>query len=301
MDDLAEVFGALGYAQVNVYGGSYGATAAQYFLVQHFELVRTVILDGATLLDVPIFELYGRNGQRALRSILERCADSQRCAARYPRVRREVFQVIATLRRKPARVGRTVIDVAGTANAIQSLSRSPAGAAQIPWLAHRARLRSWAPLARIVRQQAPPSPVSVMYWSIVCNEPWARRDPRRTAAASRGTYLAEATGIEARLASAVCSAMPDSPQPSWSTARVRSDKPVLLLVGGTDPQDPHSNVANAKRELPNSHTVVPAGGHGSIQLGCTSRLAKQFVDRGTAPGLDTRCVAGYRPPAYRLR
>jgi hypothetical protein len=41
-----------------------------------------VILDGATLLDVPIFELYGRNGQRALRSILERCADSRRCAAR---------------------------------------------------------------------------------------------------------------------------------------------------------------------------------------------------------------------------
>jgi pimeloyl-ACP methyl ester carboxylesterase len=96
--------------------------------------------------------------------------------------------------------------------------------------------------------------------------------------------------------------MPESPQPSWSTARVRSDKPVLLLVGGTDPQDPLSNVANAKRELPNSRTVVvPAGGHGSIQLGCTSRLAQQFVDRGTAPGLDTRCVAGYRPPAYRLR
>jgi pimeloyl-ACP methyl ester carboxylesterase len=86
MDDLAEVLRALGYVPVNLYGASYGATAAQSFLAQHPELVRTVILDGATLLDVRIFELWGRNGQRALRSILERCADSRRCAARYPRV-----------------------------------------------------------------------------------------------------------------------------------------------------------------------------------------------------------------------
>ena len=56
MDDLADVLQALGYDAVNLYGGSYGATAAQYFIAQHPELVRTAILDGATLLDVPIFE-----------------------------------------------------------------------------------------------------------------------------------------------------------------------------------------------------------------------------------------------------
>ena len=89
LDDLDDVLRALGYRQVNVYGASYGGTAAQYFLAEHGELVRTVILDGATLLDVPIFELWGRNGQRALRSILDRCAGSKQCRARYPRVRRE--------------------------------------------------------------------------------------------------------------------------------------------------------------------------------------------------------------------
>ena len=70
MEDLATVLVALGYERVNLFGGSYGATAAQYFLAQHPELVRTAILDGGTLLDVPIFELWGRNGQRALESIL---------------------------------------------------------------------------------------------------------------------------------------------------------------------------------------------------------------------------------------
>jgi hypothetical protein len=33
MDDLADVLRALGYRRVNLHGGSYGATAAQYFLV----------------------------------------------------------------------------------------------------------------------------------------------------------------------------------------------------------------------------------------------------------------------------
>ena len=302
MDDLAEVLGALGYGQVNFYGASYGATAAQYFLAQHPELVRAVILDGATLLDVPIFELWGRNGQRALKSILERCADSRRCSARYPRVRREVFEVMAALRRKPVRVRGTIIDAPSAAAAVQSLSRTPAGAARIPWLAHRARLRDWKPLARAIKDGAGGNARQVMYWSILCNEPWARWNPRRTAAASRGTYLAEATTGDARLASAVCSAVPKSAQPSWSTSRVRSDKPVLLVVGGADPQDPVSNVSNATRELPNSRTVVVrAGGHGSVQLGCMPGIAKRFVDLGTATGLDARCARRYRPPPFVLR
>ena len=58
MEDVAEVVRALGYERVDVYGVSYGATAAQYLLALHPELVRTVILDGGTLLDVPIFELW---------------------------------------------------------------------------------------------------------------------------------------------------------------------------------------------------------------------------------------------------
>jgi pimeloyl-ACP methyl ester carboxylesterase len=139
-----------------------------------------------------------------------------------------------------------------------------------------------------------------MYWSIVCN--WARRDPGRTVAASRGTYLAEATGLATRLVAAACSAVPKRPQPSWSKARVRSDKPALILVGGADPQDPLSNAAHAGRELPNSRTVVvSAGGHGSIRLGCTSPVAQRLIDMGTAAGLDARCVLRYRPPPFVLR
>ena len=301
MEDLATVLIALGYERVNLFGGSYGATAAQYFLAQHPELVRTAILDGGTLLDVPIFELWGRNGQRALESILGRCAAAPRCARSYPRVRREVFEVAALLRRASVRAEGRRIDAAVFSGTIQWLSLSPAGAAEIPWVAHRARSGDWGPLALALerRARAGGAQRQVMFWSIVCNEPWARWNPARTAAASRGTYLAEQTANDARGAAAACAAMPRAPQPAWSHRRVRSEAPVLLLVGGADPQDPLANVANARRELPNSRTVVvPGAGHGSAQLGCVPGLVNRFVERGTAAGLDTSCAARYEPPPF---
>lgn len=304
MDDLADVLAALGYDQVNVYGISYGATAAQYLMAQHPELVRSAILDGATLLDVPIFELWGRNGERALRAVLGRCATSPRCGRAFPRARREAFEMIAGLRRRPVRDNETVIDVTRAAGTLQALTRTPAGAARIPWIAHEARTGNWTPLELAMDELGTGGLETrmVMFWSIVCNEHWARWDPARAAAASRGTYLAERTALDAGLVAATCSAVPKVEQPAWTRARIRTDTPVLFVVGGADPQDPLANVSRAGRELPSSATVVvPAGGHGSVQLGCVPRIAQQFIERASASGLDTGCAARYAPPRFVVR
>jgi pimeloyl-ACP methyl ester carboxylesterase len=46
MDDLEAVRRALGYEKIDVYGASYGATAAQLYLRLYPHAVRTLILDG---------------------------------------------------------------------------------------------------------------------------------------------------------------------------------------------------------------------------------------------------------------
>jgi pimeloyl-ACP methyl ester carboxylesterase len=301
MDDLAEVLDALGYDEVNVYGTSYGATAAQYLIAQHPGLVRSAILDGATLLDVSIFERWAPNSERALRAVLDRCARSRRCATAYPRVRQEVFEVIATVRRKPVRAHGLRIDAATAAGTLHALTLAPDGAAEIPWIAHRARVGDWGPLTLAVDRVGDGALEArqVMFWSIVCNEPWARLRPARATSASRGTYLVARWGSNVRLSTTICSVFPRVAQPAWSKARVRSDAPVLFVVGQADPQDPLANVRNARRELPNSRTVVvPGAGHVSAQLGCVPRIVQQFVERGTAAGLDTSCVARYAPPRF---
>lgn len=47
MADLAAIIEGLGFANADVYGGSYGTFAAQVLANQHPELVRTLVLDGA--------------------------------------------------------------------------------------------------------------------------------------------------------------------------------------------------------------------------------------------------------------
>jgi pimeloyl-ACP methyl ester carboxylesterase len=90
VDDIDEVAQALGYERVNLYGGSYGATTVQYYLRQHGNHVRTAIMDGGTLLDIPIFELIAPNGQRALDLVFKRCEADQRCSQTYPDFRAEM-------------------------------------------------------------------------------------------------------------------------------------------------------------------------------------------------------------------
>ena len=73
-DDLEAVRRALGYRKLDVYGASYGATAAQVYLKRHPGSVRTLTLDSGTALDVPFYGRFAANAQHALADVAARCA-----------------------------------------------------------------------------------------------------------------------------------------------------------------------------------------------------------------------------------
>ena len=101
MDDLDDVREALGYDKINLVGYSYGATAAQYYLRQHEEHVRTMTLGGGSLLDVPVFELWAKNSQRAMDLILDRCLADPACEAAFPNLKAEFKGLFARLAEQP--------------------------------------------------------------------------------------------------------------------------------------------------------------------------------------------------------
>ena len=68
-DDLDAVRRTLGYRRLDLYGSSYGATLAQAFLIRHPRSVRTIVLDGATLVSIPFYSRFATNGQRALEAV----------------------------------------------------------------------------------------------------------------------------------------------------------------------------------------------------------------------------------------
>jgi pimeloyl-ACP methyl ester carboxylesterase len=283
-DDLEAVRVALGYPRLNVYGTSYGATLAQVYLARHPRSVRTVTLDGGTLLDVPFFERFAANGQRALDQIAMRCAASRPCARAFPDWPSQLHSLIAAWNGRPRRIaaGRTLTgdDLAGV---IQSLTLNASLAASVPFVVSRAAAGVYAPLLRSI-PSASASPM--IFWPIWCSERWVGLGPR----GPWGTYLDGYVASQVDFYRSVCAYVPRFQEPASNLTRVRSRVPLLALVGGADPQDPIGNLAGLHTAMPNSRRViVPGQGHAIGQYGCLPNLVARFVDRGSAAKLDVRC------------
>jgi pimeloyl-ACP methyl ester carboxylesterase len=308
-DDLDDVRAALGYERVDLYGGSYGATLAQYYLRQHGQHVRAVVLDGGTLVDVPILELFPRNSQAALDAVLARCEADDACRAAYPDPAGDLSRAMTELSEHP--VTTDVPDPTGTPVVVDGNALAASvhrliltnRSGEVPRLIHLTAEGDLGPVIALILEAArEPDPGSqAMFWTIMCSEPWATFRPASVAAFVGDSYFAEPVLQDARSYRFACGfvepgvVMPEDREP------VRSDVPVLLLNGSEDPQDPPANVADAATELPNSLEVVaPGQGHTVGHLGCLPAVVSAFVEAGTADGLDTTCVAGLDPPSFML-
>ena len=176
------------------------------------------------------------------------------------------------------------------------MTLNAASAASIPLVVSRAARGDYAPLVGQIPSSGAENPL--MYWSIWCNERWVGLD----ANGPWGTYLDGYVASQLERYRSACAYVPDHAEPPSNLARVRSNVPVLALVGGADPQDPAGNIAGLGTAMPKARVVVlPEHGHGVGQYGCLPSLVSLFVDRGSAAALDVRCVRATRPPPFALR
>jgi pimeloyl-ACP methyl ester carboxylesterase len=264
--------------------------------------VHAAVLDGATLVDIPLFERTASNAQRALDLLFVRCEADARCAAAYPDVREEFATVLERMRKASVettivdpRTGQNVaVDVDDFAAAAHRFLLDAEGAAQMPYYAHLAFLGRWdevVPAALASESRAFDNSRLAMAMVIGCSEAWARYDPEETASRGAGSFEADLQ-VEGALGRALtCEAVPRGVVPANDAAPAQSSAPVLLLVGEADPQDPPSHVANAGRQLPDSlAVVVPGHGHGVAHRGCLPDVIASFLDTGTTHGLDVSCA-----------
>ncbi len=304
MDDVDDVRAALGYEKVNLYGPSYGATAAQYYLRQHEDRVRAVVLDGGTLVDVPILERIAPNSQRALDILFDRCAADATCHTSYPDIRREFAKVMTRVAKHPVTTSvrhpwtdePIVIDPMAFAGAVHGALLYEPVIGELPRLIHAAYKGHWDLFAQMIGRAAGPKPSDtgslVMSIVIRCSEGWARFDPAETARLGEGSYLRDVELAIANGQRLSCAYVPAGVVGASDREPVRSDVPVLLVLGEADPQNPPANVADAPTELPNSLTVVvPGQAHTVGHLGCMPSIIDSFIEAGTVDGLDVSCAA----------
>jgi pimeloyl-ACP methyl ester carboxylesterase len=309
MDDLDEVRAWLGYERVNLYGGSYGTRAALVYLRRHERHVRSVVLDGAapTAMQLPLFA--ARDADRALERLLGDCDADAACAAAYPGMTHRIRALLARLERMPPEVRlahpRTgvVETVRVTARAVAGIISgalySPATASVLPLLIEAAERGDFQGLTALAVAGDTSENMSVgMQLSVLCSEDAPRISleevARETTGRTFGRWLV-ADQLNA------CGAWPRAAvDPSYYDP-VTSDVPALVLSGDVDPVTPPSWGEAVARHLPRSrHLVAPATGHGVAATGCGARLIADFLEAGSADGLDAGCLSMLRRPPFFL-
>jgi pimeloyl-ACP methyl ester carboxylesterase len=299
MDDLDAVREALHYSRIVLYGGSYGASAAQVYIARHGSRVAAAVLDGASLLDVPLFERMPLSTQRSFDRLAALCAGDVVCHAAFPDVARDLATVLARLRVSPTQDGALSFGVSEAEGTVRLALRVPAATAALPLALHRAAAGDYRQLLDGWESATVGGGVSsrqLMPWAIMCAEGWARADEAEVRRWATGTSFLEDGLDMAREAQNVCPLF-GSLLPTPDTGVVpKSRVPVLFLVGGMDPQDPLEIVEAAPASLPNAQIlVVPGAGHGSLQYGCMPNVAARFFTSHRLTAGDRSCAASVKP------
>jgi pimeloyl-ACP methyl ester carboxylesterase len=310
--DLDAVRAALGYQQINVFGGSYGTRVAQHYARRYPERTRAVVLDAVVPPTLALVPHIAVESQRALERVFARCAADAECNERFPALADQFARIDARLRRGP--VTTWFMDpVDGTASDIQvtrahlvtmarMLTYSARTASLLPLVIHEAATNgNYAPLAaqaEMIGEDLERMIAMGMHHSVVC----AEDATRFTGAVERSELERSYIGpIMLDGMTAICDVWPRGPVDEDFHEPMDSAVPALLLSGEFDPATPADYGAIAAEGFRHSlHLVVPGQGHGQTRSPCVQRLLRSFIEQATVEGLDTSCVDAIRPAPFFL-
>jgi len=304
--DLEDVRRALGVAQFNLVGASYGTRVGLDYLRRHPASTRTVVLDSVVPPTLALGNEHAKNLEAAVNAQFARCTADVECTKRFGSPRVRLDELRQRLHEQPQKV--TYRDPltneqradeftdASLASVVRFYSYAPQLFGMLPMLLAEAASGQFENLmaqSRMMEQLIGEQIYVPLQLSVMCAEdaPGMRVDP-----ADAGTILGTEF-VEYTLAQ--CAVWPHGTMPQDFHAAVQSDKPVLILSGELDPVTPPRYGDEVARTLPNSrHFVLRGQGHGVMGVGCAPRLVAEFIAAADAQALDGTCLdqLQYSPP-----
>lgn len=300
--DLEAVRVALGYPPLNLYGISYGTRVAQHFAHRYPASTRTIVLDGVVPPQISLGPEIATESQKAIETILARCAETASCNERFPDVQETFKDVVATLDAAPVEIsvphpstGRpenTTFGRSELAVAIRLLAYHPSSVALLPLLISEAGAGNYVPLASQYKMTmiAFSEALSLgMHNAVMCTEDIPFLDK---AAIDYDSIRASYMGVlQLDALEAICSVWPAGLIDAELKAPLATDLPVLLLSGDADPITPPRYADMAAVDLGNArHLIGRYQGHGQIGVGCNSRLVAEFVAAADPASVDATCL-----------
>lgn len=308
IDDFDEIRAWLGYGKINLIGGSYGSRAAQVYMKRHPESVRAAVVFGVAPLDEPLPLSHAANGQRSLDLLLGWCEKDEACRAKFPAIRADFKAVMDRLAKGPVTVE---VDHPHTGKRAKvTLSRDfiadgirwalYGDSETLPLKIHQAAGGDFGLLGQAsvnARLGAVDGIMSGLLFSVTCAEDIPYIDPAEVPARTAGSFLGD---YRVRQQMAACSVWPRGKAAQGHREPLRTDIPILLVSGERDPVTPPAFADRAARFLTRGKKiVVPWGSHGGGDP-CTLKIQRDFIEKGSAEGLDTSCLSQLQMPPFAL-
>ncbi len=300
MQDLDAVRQALGAAQWNVIGGSYGTRAGLEYLRQFPQATRRAILDGVAPPDGVLPRSMGTDVQSALDALLAHCAREPGCEKAYPKLAQQWQQLLASLPREVSlqhpltgKVEKARIEAQHVVRAVRGPLYVPTLASAVPAAIAEAAIGNFNALSGLMTgmsSQRATRLAAGMHFSVVCAEDLPRL-AQSSDAPGRDTGTADREMYER-----ICKDWPRGEVPPAFYDMPKAQSAVLLLSGGADPVTPPRHGERALKALgPKAkHEVVPAAGHGVMGLPCMRDTLARFIEAKTddeALAVKTDCAA----------
>ncbi len=306
IQDLDAVRAAIGAAQVNLVGISYGTRVAQQYARRYPKSTRTLVLDSVAPNELILGNDFARNLDDALAMTFGQCRKTPHCSERMGDPRANLTALLAQLKAKPVPV--TYRDPVTGEEETESLTRGhlalvarmyaylPILAASLPLTLSEASKGRYAPLmaqAKLVSGNLGETMTAGMQLSVICSED---ADGLKVDPAYADSVLGNEMIDSLRMQ---CAVWPHGQRPADFHAPLKSDLPILVLEGDFDPVTPPRYGEQVVKNLSHGRLLILRGqGHNVIPVGCMPKLMARFIDTADAKSLDAHCLdkLPYAPP-----
>jgi pimeloyl-ACP methyl ester carboxylesterase len=308
VEDIERFRAALGFAKINMWGGSFGTRVAQHYTRRYGARVRAVVLDAATPADDSIFVSAPRYGQAALDRMFDDCAKEKACGAAFPSVRADFEAMLKRAEAEPfavdivdPRTGRmqnVVIDRDGLAGYVRGALYAGFTRSVAPYAIAQGARGNFAPLAALGSMTGEWSVETMSLGSmlsILCGEDQHRALAEPSSSHSfgfmRDSYVRNFAGG--------CSVWPHRPLPAEMMQAFKSDVPAMAISGAADPVTPPAAGEGALKMFgARVHVVIPNGFHTNSSSKCIADLIGSFLHDPATGGRDHACVAKIALPRF---
>ena len=309
MQDADAVRQALGAAQVNLVGGSYGTRAALEYMRQFPQAVRRAVLDGAAPPDMALPASFSTDSQSAFDALLADCEAAPACSERFPGLR-SGWQTLARSLPREVRAAHPVTGVVETFTLTRDMALGlvraplyvPSLASALPLAlaeAARGRFEPLLGLSTALSSRRNSALAGGMHFSVVCAE-----DVPRLAQASDPPG-ADFGSTFAETYTRTCADWPRGEVSAGFYTLPAATAATLVLSGGADPATPprHGQRVVDALGAKARHVVVAQAGHGVMGIGCMRDVVYRFLDAASddeALKIDAECAKEIPRPSVFL-